>query len=266
MSLMSEPELTQQEINEAARRHTQTGSRRVAMVAFARGETAADVDNNGTASFVSLPSGKFVVTNHHVYDHFRQQRSNDPNYRMALTGTGFCRPYDISDAELVSENQHLDLCVLRVDEREIEAMGKQFVELEDLSAQSAGDGDEIIIIGFPGMRRTVESVENPDDGNNFEVLRHEAIMLCPTVEGISNDGIRMLFTNPPPTITFFTDRPIDEFRWGGMSGSLVYRVDRDSNRFVPCAILREAGETFQATFYATNINVITRDGSILEPE
>ena len=42
------------------------------MLAFVRGNppTPQGVDNNGTASFVEFPKGKFIVTNHHVWDHF----------------------------------------------------------------------------------------------------------------------------------------------------------------------------------------------------
>lgn len=263
---MSELEFTQHEIDEAVRRYMENGGKHVAMVTFTRGDTAADVDNNGTASFLHLPAGKFVVTNHHVYDQFRQQRSVDPTCRIALTGTGLCRPYDISDAELVSENERLDLCVLKVDERVVEAMGKQFVEFRNWPPRSANDGENMIFIGFPGVRRTVESLDHPENGGSIDVLRHEAIVLCPTKEGTSDTGIRMAFTNPTTTIATFSAPPIGEFPWGGMSGSLVYRLDRETNKFLPCAILREAGESLQSPFYATNLNSIASDGSIIEPQ
>jgi hypothetical protein len=60
--------MSDEEARENALRLQEKAGRRVAMLAFARGKfsTPEGVDNNGTASFIEFPKGKFIVTNFHV--------------------------------------------------------------------------------------------------------------------------------------------------------------------------------------------------------
>jgi len=261
---LNEPELTNEEA--ILRQRITKASKRVAMLAFSRGEPPSPegVNNNGTVSFIELPGGKFLVTNHHVWDTFRTLRANDSTYKLALTGEGMARPIDISDAVVVSETQELDLCVLSYPPERIEALGKEFC-LTSWPPARANDADDVSVTGFPGMRRTVETMVHPESNDPIPVLWHESVNLYLRAEGISSRQARLRFTNPNPSVMEMSNRPITDFRWGGMSGSLVYRLEASQNHFVPCGILHAAGEGLGATFYATHLDVIQADGTIYCP-
>lgn len=107
--LFVEATLTDAQVRELLRQGMEQTGPRVAMAAFARGDIADSVYNDGTASLLHLPDSKLKITNHHVWDHFREGRANDPDYRVALTGQGVCRPIDLSAAEVISENEQHDL-------------------------------------------------------------------------------------------------------------------------------------------------------------
>ena len=264
---MIEPELTDEEANRLLRQRIIKASKRVAMLAFSRGEPSSpeEVNNNGTVSFIELPGGKFLVTNHHVWDTFRSCRANDATYKLALTGEGLVMPIDISDAVAVSESQELDLCVLSYPPERIEALGKEFCVPPSWPPARANDADDISMTGYPGMRRTVETMVHPQLNESIPVLWHESVILYLHADGVSSRQARLRFTNPNPEVMQLSNRPITEFRWGGMSGSLVYRLDPNQNRFLPCGILHAAGEGLDAIFYATHLDFIQPDGSIASP-
>ena len=138
-------EMSDDEAMERARQLQEKMSHRVAMLAFVRGDppTPQGVDNNGTASFVQFPKGKFIITNHHVWNHFRTERANDPDYQLAMLGQGFSLSIDLSDAELISENETLDLCVLSYPPDRIEANGHEFAELRGWPPQRPAIGEAL---------------------------------------------------------------------------------------------------------------------------
>ena len=237
------------------------------MLAFVRGEplSPAGSDDNGTASLIELPGGKFVVTNHHVWSTFQDNRANEPSYRLLLTGQGFSQPVNVSDAVLVSEDRELDLCVLSYPPDRIESMGKEFCKLTSWPPCRAGENDVVSVTGYPGMRRGAEEMLHPELNEVIPILRYESILLCLHTEATSTRQARLCFASPNPEVVQLSDRPITEYRWGGMSGSLVYRLDPTANRFVACGILHSAGEGLDATFYATHLDVIQPNGTIIVP-
>lgn len=259
---MNSKSLNDAEARELVRKRMGEAGRRVAMAAFTRGSTAESVDNNGTASLLHLPDEKVIVTNYHVWNHYVDECANDVDYRIALTGAGLCRPIDISDAELIYENELHDLCVLSYPADRLEAVGKEYVRPPQWPPKRAKDGEVIAIAGYPGMRRSAEAMTHPLTGEIVSTLRHELILLYLAVEAVSDSQLRMTFRSSTPEIHNLSDRPIDEFRWGGMSGSLVYRFDTDENRFVPCGIFRAGGEGLNTVFYATHLDLIQSDGPI----
>jgi len=76
---MDDPELTGEETRRLLQLRIEKTSRRVAMVAFVRGDPPSPegADNNGMVSFLKLPGGKFLVTNHHVWDTFQAERAKE---------------------------------------------------------------------------------------------------------------------------------------------------------------------------------------------
>lgn len=258
--------MSEEEARSLLRQRLEKASRRVAIAAFVRGNpsTPAGADNNGTVSFLKLPGGKFLVTNHHVWDTFQAERANDPTYKLALAGQGLGQPVDISDAELVSENQDLDLCVLAYPPDRIEAIGKEFCEPPVWPPPRTEESDDVSVTGYPGMRRTAETMHHPGLSEVVPVLRHESVILYLHTEATSSRQGRLRFRNPNPEVMELSERPIDVFRWGGMSGSLVYRLHWAQNSFLLCGILHAAGEGLDSTFYCTHLDFIQRDGTITD--
>lgn len=262
---MSDEELTGGEAVRLQQIRLEKTSRRVAMASFIRGEPSSPegADDNGTVSFLDLPGGKFLVTNQHVWDTFRAVRTRDASYKLALTGKGLTQPLDISDAELVSENQELDLCVLAYPPERIEGAGKEFCKPIAWPPRRTEEGDDVSITGYPGMRRTPEEMPHPELGEVVSVLWHEPFLLYLRTEATSSRQLRLRFASDNPEVVLFSDRPLTAFRWGGMSGSLVYRLDREQNLYMPCGILHSAGEGLDATFLCAHLDFIQGDGTIL---
>ena len=262
---MPEPELSDEETKILLRKRIETTTKRVAMLAFSDGQSSSpeSVDNNGTVSLLELPKGKFLITNFHVWDEFRNRRTTDKNCKVGLTGEGLVRPIDISDASVVSESQELDLCVLSYPPERIEAIGKEFFRPLNWPPTRMSEGEDVCFTGFPGVRRSVEEIQHPHINESISVLWHESVILWMHAEGISDRKVRMRFTNPNPETIQLSKKEIGEYRWGGMSGSLVYRKDSALSRFVPCGILHAAGNGKNATFFATHLDFIHDDGTII---
>ena len=237
------------------------------MLAFVSGDPPlpTGVDNNGTASFIELPGGKFIVTDHHVWSTFQDNRATDSTDRLLLTGQGFSQPVDVSDAGVVSEDRELDLCVLSYPADRIENMGKEFCNLTNWPPRRASENDDASVTGYPGMRRNAEEMQHPELNEVVPILRHESILLYLRAEATSIRQTRLRFATPNPEIIQLSSRPITEYRWGGMSGSLVYRLDTTESRFFACGILHSAGEGLDAIFYATHLDFIQPDGTIVPP-
>lgn len=176
---MSDEEMSDDEARRLLALRLEKASRRVAMAAFVRGEppTPEGADNNGTVSFLKLPGGKFLVTNHHVWDTFQSQRSSDSTYKLVLTGQGLTQPVDIGDAQLVSESRELDLCVLSYPPERIEGIGKEFCDPQVWPPPRTEEGDDVSVTGYPGMRRTAETMLHPGLRKVVPVLRHESVIL-----------------------------------------------------------------------------------------
>lgn len=257
-------DISDDEAKRLLRQRMEQAGKRVAMAVFVRGDTAESVDNNGTASLIQFPSSKLVVTNHHVWDQYRREHETDPDYRIALTGNGFSRPIDISDAEVVAESEQHDLCILSYSAERLEAAGKEYCVPPTWPPTRAKVGENIAIAGYPGMWRSPETVSHPTTGEIVSALRHEICLLYLAVEAVSDSQIRCAFRSSNPETLMLSNRPVTEYRWGGMSGSLVYRYDDTEARFVPCGIFRAAGEGVNTVFYAAHLDLISEDGTLTQ--
>jgi hypothetical protein len=250
-----EPEMTPEEERERTRQLLETMGRHVAMATFLPAEPATphDTTNNGTMSFLELPGGKFLVTNYHVWDAYREERKRVSGLRLAVNGHGFERPVIVSDAELVDEDEGFDLAILRFEANDvIESVGKAFYRPKRWPLDTAREGDDVALVGFPGNRK------RPTDA----YLGFESVLLALTVESVSDRKVRLKFTNPDPAIHRFSPWPITEFKWGGMSGSMVYRLDLDLLQLFATGFLHAAGEGLDAVFYMGRADVIQDDGKI----
>lgn len=249
-----EPEMTPEEERQGTEALLSAMSRHVAMAAFVDPPpiTAKGVRSNGTVSFLNLPGGKFIVTNHHVWQGFKDFQASNPGSRLAAMGTGRVRPVDITSAELVDEDAGLDLAVLKFDANYvIESVGKAFYMPKRWPLDVATEGEDVAAVGFPGNRK----LRNDD-------LLFESCLLGLKVLSVSDRKYMLGFENDNPIIQRFSNRPIEEWVWGGISGSMAYRLDLRDNQFHVAGFLYAAGEGLNASFFASRADVLNEDGTI----
>ena len=230
-------------------------SKHVAMAAFLLPvtDTTIEVINNRTISLIELPSGKYMITNYHVWDGYLAMKLESPGLRIALTGEGYSRPVDISSAELIDGDEGIDLAVLQFEANDlIESVGNSFYMPKRWPMDATVEGDEVAFVGFPGNRWF------PND--NYLVF--ESFLMATKVTTVSDKKFRLGFENPEPFIEQFSTRPMEEFRWGGMSGSMVYRLDPDEMKFYVSGFLHAASEGLSASFFAARADLIQEDGTI----
>lgn len=230
-------------------------AKHVAMAAFVTPGPASphSVVNNGTFSLLELPKGKFLVTNHHVWDTFVARRSESEGWRLGLIGEGLQQPVDVSTCDLVDADAGIDLAVLRFPRNDIiESVGKAFYQPKRFPLDTAVAGDDAALVGFPGNRRS------PTD----KCLNSEAVLLGLKVDDVSDRKLMLSFHTANPTIERFSPEPLTEFRWGGMSGSMLYRVDPALNQFFVAGFLQAAGDGLSASFFAARADLLKEDGTI----
>jgi hypothetical protein len=247
--------MTPEEERERTRTLLDKMGKHVAMAAFLLPEptTPRDVINNGTISLLELPSGKYLVTNYHVWDGYLAKKLEVPGLRLVLMGEGYGRPVDVSTAELVDGDEGIDLAVLRFEANDvIESVGKSFYLPKRWPMEAPVEGDDVAFVGFPGNRRF------PND----DYLSFESFLIAMKVTSVSDRKFWLRYENPEPFIQKFSSRPMDEFRWGGMSGSMGYRLDPDEMKFYVSGFLHAAGEGLSASFFAARSDLIQDDGTI----
>jgi hypothetical protein len=247
--------MTPEEDRERTQAHLTAMSRHVALAAFVgpAPATANDVRTNGTVSFLELPAGKFIITDHHVWQGFKEFQDSTPGARLAVTGTGHVAMVDITSAELVDEDDGFDLAILKYDaNEEIEKIGNAFYSPKRWPLDTAREEDDVVVVGYPGRRR------NPTP----EYLEFESVLLGLKVIAVSDRKYMFGFTNSNPIIHLFSNRPIEQWLWGGMSGSMVYRLDLNSNQYHVTGFLRAAGEGLNVSFYAGRADVLNENGTI----
>lgn len=250
-----EPEMTDEQARALSRQKLEAMTCHVAMAAFVlpAPATSKDVINNGTMSFLETPKEKLLVTNHHVWDAYCSKKDEIPGLRLAIMGEGFGEGIDISSAELVDENEGYDLAILRFEANDIiESVGKSFYKPKRWPLDISNDGDDVLFTGYPGNRK------KPLNG----YLHFESVMLGMKVASRSDRKMLLRFENPKPELHLFSKYPVENYIWGGMSGSMVYRLEPNSSQFYVTGFLHAAGEGLNVNFYAGRADVIREDGTI----
>ena len=105
---------------------------------------------------------------------------------------------------------------------------------------------------------------HPDSGEEVPVITHKDVALYPLVGDVNDRKIMFKFEHDPE-IFRFSGEAEEEFKWGGMSGSLVYRLDESENLFKPCGIMYAARDGLDTLFFATHLDFIKDDGSMSGP-
>jgi hypothetical protein len=255
---------TEEELADYTRKLMDLLSPHVALIGFAKDDTASasDIIANGTMSLLIVSGKKLMVTNFHVWDYFLELQIQNKNAKAFLFGAGFSKPLDVSQATVVGLSEHCDLCVLSFNCNEIEGFGLVFHELPEWPPRRAETGDDLVLVGYPGQRRNATFATHPETGQSVSVLKHELALLQPTCEDVSDRTLFFRFRSKNPFVASFSAELYDKYDWGGMSGSLVYRYCNDAQKFFACGIQKEAGKDLDALFFASHLDLLRADGTI----
>ena len=123
-----------------------------------------------------------------------------------MLGQGFSLSIDLSDAELISENETLDLCVLSYPPDRIEANGHEFAELRGWPPQRPAVGEALAVVGYPGMLRRPGMKRHTDSGEEVPVITHKDVALYPLVVDVNDRKIMFKFEHDPE-ISVSRERP-----------------------------------------------------------
>jgi hypothetical protein len=252
--------LSDEETRESLKKLMEKGGRRVAIAMCVDGNEARDVFNNGTVSFVQIGNEKCILTNHHVWDAFQDYRKESQTCRLAIGGDRLAQPIDISDAIVIDIDADLDICVLRYPSDRVENVGKEYCSIP-WPPRRASNGDDVVFCGFPGNRTKVSIMQTPRSSVD-QVFAHELVLLSMRVESVSERKLRMRFSEQKPEVHQLSKTPVQDFVWGGMSGSLVYRLDSEEKRLFPCAIFHSSSGGLDGVFCATHLDLINENGTL----
>jgi hypothetical protein len=216
-------DMTNEQERELTRQLLCKMSKHVAMAGFVAppARRATDVVNSGTVSLIDIRCGKVIVTNHHVWHGYCEEREKTDGLILAMFGEGLERPLNISSCELIDSDEGSDLAILRFAHPDfIESIGKSFYQPKRWPLDAPVSGDQVAFVGFPWNRRSATE----------DVFRHESVLLAPSVLAVNDRKMILAFNQQTLTKHEFSGRPVNELIWSGMSGSMVYRLDPDLNQ------------------------------------
>jgi hypothetical protein len=215
-------------------------------------EGAEAVVNNGTGSLIDTGTGKFLVTNHHVYDWFRKRREANPQTKLLMSGGHGVNYLDISFAEVRALDQERDLAVLRIPAHYIESHGKRFYECSSWPPPRPEAGLLAIVHGYPGQGRVPQ-------GETLGARPTIIFLGVADVRGsdfviadISDDAVLTVPDGAEPLTCL-----------GGMSGSAVYVIRKKPALIV--AGFMYAASASMSYIFATHADHLNADGTIGSP-
>lgn len=254
--MSDEPETSDEQDKATTKALMQKALRYVAMLAFIRGETRTpdDIYDNGTASFLQLPERRVIVTKHHVLRQCEIDRQDDPTVRLLLLGGQGIRPIVVPEFKVIDADEPLDLAVFAYDEQdEIAKIDKEFYAPKKWPLEPPKPNDQIITIGFPGVRR------DPDTPNRR--VSYEAVNLAPVVVAVGDRKIMCEFTTCEPVIHQYSAKEMTD-RWGGMSGSMAYRLDEAEAKYHLTGFFQGAPQGLQGGFYLSRADALNENGTL----
>ncbi len=220
------------------------------ILVYRQGEAnAANWLTGGTAFIARTDRNRFLVTAEHVIaeiDHLRLQ------YPITIyLGGNECRPFDISDWNILGRDDYVDICTLQIPEEfDPVLLNKKYFDLNDWPHPRAQMQDLAFIIGYPAEHRT-------------GVINSISIRISPIMDFVTDVGPRR-FTiadeKEEREVMLITDDFHDLNCLGGMSGSPIFRMIEDARpEFI--GLFSEGGDGIRALFGA-HADFISADGHL----
>jgi hypothetical protein len=109
-----------------------------------------NVTNNGSFGLVDTGKRKLLVTCHHVWRRFQEERSKEPNLQMCLC---LDRPFCFTPGEPVGEDKSLDIATFDIDPLLGGSSRCKFCPWNQNTAPTIAERDVILFIGYPAYLR-----------------------------------------------------------------------------------------------------------------
>lgn len=113
------------------------------------------IPNNGSFGLIDTGERKLLVTCYHVWEAFKELRSQNPNFKFAVClDMGNPVSMDV-DSLLVDEDKRADIVTFAMEELLPVCGGLEFYNLQRSPAPRVNVGEMLFFIGFPGKGREV---------------------------------------------------------------------------------------------------------------
>lgn len=212
-------------------------------------QNPSTVKTNGTCVFVDTGEKKLILTNHHVFDHYRRTLQSEPKAGLAINLGPSVTPF-LDNPVVLDEDKEIDLTVIEWNDLEKwRGHNKRFFIIRDWPIPKPKEKDPITIVGFPGQLR--KGFENHGSFSPF--------------------GLGMTVCNPPldnvwlvdetGTLKTYTNGSISQesIDLGGLSGSPGFFFD--GTKFQLAGLVYECNPS--GDMVALNLaSKLNRDGTI----
>ena len=226
------------------------------VTAVAWGEFSAGefkIDNNGTAFFLDLGTGPFVVTAAHVYESYLLAKSGNLNLRCVLGSLEI----DL-EARCIGHlgSGKLDIATFRIEPNELAETGKHICYG---ASQRVTEGSSVLIGGFPGRER--EKVAAQEYSFGLYVALTPVDSSSERHFGCALDRVNWIDT-------LGQGLPEVGYDMGGMSGGPALLIQESPEKIISWAlagVIYNSSSKFCEIVLCHHSQFITSDGSLIEP-
>ena len=165
--------------------------------------------SHGSIFFLQCEGPPFAVTADHVYDAYLKRKQNDPSIACQVLDLRFD-----PEERLIDRDPTLDIATFRIEEREVEGMGKWIHKPAQWPPLPPEEGKGVYTVGFPAIHRRVLG------GNSIEWGVYSLLLTATTVsdgrivcqfergEWVDTRGFELPERPPKPSLAGLSGAPL----------------------------------------------------------
>jgi hypothetical protein len=213
---------------------------------------------SASATYLTLPYRKVLVTNAHVVRKYQAEWESDPRTIIQLPNRvieNFAqRLIDIDDPADLATIDASDFTLISRPAASPELRPRQFYKPASWPPSPVQEGDVILSAGWPGSLRS--------DTDGMRQIEHNPYSIAAVAVTLATPDRFRVRLNRADLSTAFGPRSWDDkdFDFGGMSGAPVLR--RNAINYELIGIISEYQAPPIDTFAMTNVDIIKSDGTL----
>ncbi len=210
-----------------------------------------NVITNGSYGLVDTGEKKLLVTCHHVWATFQEERRKDPRIKMCLYLDRKLAKFVVFDQQdPIDQDSNLDIATFDMAPMLASCGGREFYPLNQNPAPHVANGDRLALKGYPGMARSA-TAEVVDFGTRIYACEVSDVSGLKVVADLSK-AVTEYYGKPARTPAPGTSQH------GGISGSPCFLV-RDDWRV---RLVGFVTDDWQNTLWFTHARCLNPDGTI----